>query len=63
MGWSSGPRLAESLYAKVRAFIPCEHRARIAADFIDAFEEHDADDWDEGAQLWRDSARGADSDG
>jgi hypothetical protein len=57
MGWASGSQLAEDLYADIRKHIPKAKRAKVAEKIIAAFENYDADDWDEGSTLWSDSER------
>jgi hypothetical protein len=57
MGWASGSQLAEELYDDIRRVIPKDKRAKVAEKIIDAFENHDADDWSEDSLLWKDSGR------
>lgn len=57
MGWASGSYLAQDLYATIRKHIPKDKREKVANAFIDAFEQHDADDWEQGDKLWEDSGR------
>lgn len=57
MGWASGSYLAQDLYDEIRKLIPHKNRQKVAEKIIDAFERHDADDWEHGCQLWRDSER------
>lgn len=55
MGWASGSQLAEELYEDIRRDIPAKKRRRVARMIVEAFENHDADDWDLGGQLHRDA--------
>ncbi|MCC2629472.1 MAG: hypothetical protein K0S14_3122 [Thermomicrobiales bacterium] len=57
MGWASGSYLAQELWDDIRKHIPKAKRAKVAEEIITAFENNDADDWDEGSQLWSDSER------
>lgn len=57
MGWASGSQLAEGLYADIRKYIPRGQRKNVAEKILDHFEHHDADDWDYGSKLWKNSGR------
>lgn len=51
MGWSAGSELAQSIWDKIREYIPEENRKEIATFIYDAVCDLDADDWDGESQL------------
>lgn len=57
MGWASGSYLAQDLYDDIRRYIPRSQRHHVAEKILAAFENHDADDWEQGSKLWKDARR------
>lgn len=57
MGWASGSSLAESLWNRVRKYIPEKDREEVANLFVSEFRSFDCDTLDEAETLWLDSGR------
>jgi len=51
MGWAAGSELGQSIWDKVREYIPEDERTDVAQFIYDAVCDLDADDWDGGSQL------------
>ena len=45
MGWSSGSELAQEVWDAVYPHLPKKARQDVAQQIVEAFENHDADDW------------------
>jgi len=46
MGWASGSQLAEELWEELQPLLKRGVKEKAARLIVDAFENHDADDWD-----------------
>jgi hypothetical protein len=53
MGWASGSSLAENLWRGISPHIDIDQLQHVAQTIIDAFEDHDADDWDYEGDLYQ----------
>ena len=57
MGWASGSQLAESLWHRIRDYIPKDKRTEVADQFIEEFEDFDCDTMYEAETLYEDAGR------
>lgn len=46
MGWASGSRIAEELWAKLQPYFKDDKEKQISKIIVELFEREDADDWD-----------------